>query len=146
MANDCIPFYENPGAERLTGHCDVAVIGKRFIKNNGGRQAGGSPGLSGVPQGTGTGGEGGNYRIAPAAAGGPVFGVALYDGPIGSKVAFIKGTGVVLPVTSGAAIAADEQVESDATGRAITLASGVAVGRCRQAVGAADLDAEIQLY
>jgi hypothetical protein len=64
---------------------------------------------------------------AQTGAGGNAIGVARYSGAIGDKVPCdVLGTTYV---EAGAAIAAGALVASDASGRAITWASGVALGR-----------------
>ena len=69
------------------------------------------------------------------AAGAPVLGVAVTGFDIGEQ-ASVATHGEIL-VEAGAAIAAGAEVESDATGRAITKAAGVAFGRARDAAAAA---------
>jgi len=62
-------------------------------------------------------------------------GVAKTDAALGDTAAVdVIGTAVV---EAGAAIAAGAAVETDATGRAVTLAAGVTVGRALQAAAAA---------
>lgn len=125
MADDCIPFYL-PGSD-ITGHVTAAVTGKRFVRISGNRSADG------------------NVSIAPPAAGGRVFGVARWTGAAGAKVGVITQPGAIVPVFAAAAVAADQEVQVDATGAVIPLAGGVAVGR---AVTAAliNTDAQIELY
>lgn len=135
LANECFPFIEDSGQPRLTGHATAAVTGKRLVAITG-RQAG--PGLN-----TSTGG--GNYTVATCGAGAAAAGVAAYDAAAGAKVPVIGAPGTVLPITAGAIVAAGARVESDATGKVITLAMGVPIGICL--VGAAaNADAEIRLY
>lgn len=55
----------------------------------------------------------------------------------------VKGRGWLV-VTSGGAIAVGAQVESDANGKAVTLAAGVALGRAIDAATAADQDIRIE--
>ena len=133
MANDCIPYYK-PGQD-LPAACSAAVIGKRFLKVSGNRQSG--PGLSSTA-------EGSNYQVAQCVAGDKAIGVAMYDAPINGKVGVVR-EGIV-PVTSGAAVAAGVEVQSDANGKAITLAAGKANGIAMSGVGATDLDLEVLLY
>jgi hypothetical protein len=72
---------------------------------------------------------------AVAAAAGRALGVARTDAAIGEQVAVdVLGTAIV---EVGGAIAVDAQVEVDASGRAVTIAEGVAVGRALQASAAA---------
>jgi predicted RecA/RadA family phage recombinase len=83
--------------------------------------------------------------VAPAAAAGHVFGVAEYNAANGALVTVARGPGFVLPVTTGAAIAAGDEVEVGAGSLAVPLAAGIAVGRCLTGA-AAGADAEITLY
>lgn len=135
--NECIPFYDE--GDEITGHVDVAVAGKTFVKVNNNIQSG--PGLS-AP---GASGGGGNIRIAPATAAGRSFGVAAYDAAVGSKVTVLRAPGLVLPVVAGAAIAAFQEVEIGANAKAVPLAAGKAVGYALTAA-AQDADAMIHLY
>ena len=115
MANDCIPFYR-PG-EDVTVQASAAITGKRFIAPSGDRLSG--PGLSATA-------EGSNYRGAHCGAGLAAVGVSMYDCPIGGKVGIIMDG--IVPVTAGAALTAGHAVQSDGTGQAIVLASGVKLG------------------
>jgi hypothetical protein len=132
-ANDCIPYYK-PGAD-LPAAAGTAITGKRFIKVSANRQSG--PGLSSTA-------EGSNYTMAQCVAGDKAVGVSMYDTPVNGKVGIVR-EGIV-PVTSGAAVAAGQEVQSDALGKAIPLAAGKANGYCMSGVGGADLDCEILLY
>lgn len=134
-ANPCYPYYE-PGT-RLTGHATAAVTGKRFAKISGDIQSG--PGLS-------TATDGGNIRVATCGAGEKAVGVFGHDQASGQKVPLINGPGIVVPMTSGAAITAGQEVQSDATGRAIPLAAGKSNGMALSGVGAADTDVMVRLY
>lgn len=66
-------------------------------------------------------------------SGSAVFGVAGWDLPANSgdlsvgKV-YCFGRGLILPITCGANITAGVEVQTDASGRAITLAAGKAIG------------------
>lgn len=119
--NECVPKYE-PGS-RITGHCEAAVTGKRFVDISDPRQSG--PGLSDTA-------EGGNIVVSPATADGKALGVASHDAAIGAKVTVILGG--VVPVTADGPITAGADVEVGATGKAKTFTDGRAVGR---AVGSA---------
>lgn len=138
MANDCIPFFE-PG-QHPTATAEAAVTGKRFVQISGDRFGGPAVGVGPEPH---------LYTVGPPnttgalGAGKRVFGVAGYDVPQGGDVKVIRGG--IVPVKSGAAIAAGVEVETDANGQAITLASGVAVGLCL-ANCTSGADAEILLY
>ena len=133
MANDCIPFYR-PGQD-VTAQCSAAVTGKRFVKISGNRTSG--PGLAATS-------EGSNYLVAPAAAGDRAFGVAKFDAPINAKVGVIV-SGAIVPVRTGAALTAGQEVQSDATGQAIPLAAGKALGLAVNGAASA-ADVEVLLY
>ena len=122
---ECIPFKE-PGKD-VTGQASSAVTGKRFLAITGNLQADGS------------------ITVAHAGAGVRVAGVSKYDAASGAKVGVIRGSKVVVPVTAGGTIAAGAEVESDAQGRAITLASGKAAGYAETAATSGS-DARICLY
>lgn len=127
--NECIPYFEP--AHRVTARCTAAVRGKRFVAVSGD--------ITGGPGGTE------NVRVAEAGAGVKAFGVACYDGVLNEEIPTLND-GAIAPVTSGAAITAGQEVESDATGRAIPLAAGRPCGLAVSSVGAADLDVAIKLY
>lgn len=133
LGNLCMPFYE-PG-QRVTCHAGAAVTGKRFVIITATRQSG--PAVSDAT-------NGGNYVVGPATAGVRAFGVAEHDAALNKKVNVIT-TGAIVPVTAGGAIAAGAEVEVDAQGRAITLASGKAVGMACT-TGVANADVEVKLY
>lgn len=140
-ANLCVPFY-NPD-DTLTAITTAAVTGKRMVDISATRSSG--PGIPATAQiGASDPTEGGNYKVAHCAAGAKAFGVAEYDAASGAQVGVIR-EGIV-PVTSGAAIAAGAQVEVGANGKVITLATGIAVGKNLATVAGADVDAEIALY
>ena len=72
---------------------------------------------------------------APCAAGAAGLGVANANYDIGEQ-AGVNVQGELL-VEAGGAIAVGDQVESDAQGRVVTLAAGIAFGRARDAAAAA---------
>ena len=76
-----------------------------------------------------------NFAGATANATDAALGVPNANYDIGEQ-AGVATHGVIL-VEAGAAVAVGAQVQSDATGRAITLAAGVAAGRARDAAAAA---------
>ncbi|MCX7219822.1 MAG: DUF2190 family protein [Burkholderiales bacterium] len=77
------------------------------------------------------------------AAGARCLGIARTNGAIGERIPVdVDGTAVV---EAGAAIAVDAALELDATGRVITKASGVTVGRALSAASAAGQMAEVLL-
>lgn len=110
-------------ARFISCKCSAAVTGGRFVK------------ISATVDATN-----GNPVVAHAGAGQKVFGVAMFDAPINGYVTVARAPNV-MPVTSGAAIAAGAQVESDANGKAITLDAGKPAGTCINTVGGADATA-----
>jgi predicted RecA/RadA family phage recombinase len=106
MANEAVPLHL-PGDE-ITCHAGAAVTGKRFVKISGAR-------------------VNDCYRVAPCTAAARAVGVASRDMASGSKVmCFTEG---IIPVTVGTGgVTAGQEVESDGTGQAITLASGKSLG------------------
>ena len=126
MANECIPLYQ-PG-KHITAAVATAVTGKTFVD------------ISGQTLNPATGAL---ISVAPAAAAGKTLGVAAFDAAAGAQVSVI-GEGVV-PVTAGAAITAGVEVEVGASGKAITLASGKAVGRALT-TAANNADVYVRLY
>lgn len=96
-----------PGVN-VTGQATAAVTARRFTAISGNRTAKG------------------NLAVATAAAGARAFGVARNDAAIGDLVDIVRGG--VVRVDAGGAITAGAEVEVGATGKAITKASGIAVG------------------
>lgn len=128
MANECIPLFR-PGDD-ITCQVSAAVLGKRFVSLSATRDV--TTGL---------------MVVAQSGAAARHFGVAAYDQPtVGSRVPVIRGKGSIIPVTSGAAIAFNAELEVDASGRAVTFSAGAKVGRAVEAVGAANTDVMIELY
>lgn len=76
-----------------------------------------------------------NFAGATCAAGERALGVPVTDFDAGEQ-AGVATHGELL-VTAGAAVAAGAQVQADASGRAVTLAAGVAFGTARDAAAAA---------
>lgn len=124
MANENYGVYE-PGAD-ITGHATAAVTGKRFLRITGDRTDG-------------------NISVAHATAAGRVCGVSKYDAASGKKVGVMRGNSRVVHVEAGGAIAAFAEVEVGASGTAVTLSAGVAVGYALTAAADGD-DAQISLY
>lgn len=146
MTNECIPYYEGPYTQTITVHVGYAVTGKTFVGPFTGFQSQG-PGLASDPLAVG---DGGNL-LCPAlpAANGEVGGVAAWDAASGSKLTVIRGSGTMLPVTSGAAITAGQEVMVDATGRVIPYVSAAGnrrVGKAHSTVAGAALDTVVELY
>jgi hypothetical protein len=112
--NSIVPLYE-PGT-RITAAVTAAVTGGKFVRPSGNFQSG--PLLS-------TASDGGNIQVATCGAGLRALGVAGYDGATaGDKIPVICGHDIVVPMTAGAAITAGQEVESDANGNPIPLATG----------------------
>lgn len=153
-ANECIPL-KVPG-EAVSGQATVAVIGKRFVKITAARVGGGLRGGTSavVAAGPGYGANtlstdiSSNYQIGPCSVSGEAaLGVAGWDAGVGQKTKVYKlGQGLVLPITAGAALAAGQEVQTDATGRAIPLAAGKALGYTLDSASGAGVDCEIALY
>lgn len=136
-ANECIPVYEGAYARKLTGHATAAITGKRFVSLSGSFQSG--PGLAATA-------EGGNLQVGVPTLGSDAWGVSGHDIPSGGKGVIYGGAGVILPLTSSAAIALGANISTDAAGKAKTTASGEKVlGKAMSAVGGADLDVYVEL-
>jgi hypothetical protein len=138
-ANEVIPFYEAAYTQKLTVHFAAAVTGGRFCAPLTTFQSG--PGLA-------TTAEGSNLQCAGVpAAGGDVGGVVGWDVAIGGKAPVIRGAGTMLPVKSGAAVTAGNDLEVDTLGRVTNwVTPGVRVGRAHSTVAGADLDVIVELY
>lgn len=135
--NEAIAYFD-PGND-LTCEASVAITGKRFVKPSGAKQVG-SQALANDTLGGSI-----PVNVATGAAAEKPLGVAAYDqAVVGGKVEVARGH-KVFPVEAGAAIAAGAQVQSDGTGRAITLAAGVACGMCLNAPSAAGQTAIVAL-
>ena len=128
-------FYDD--GEDLTGYCTAGVTGGQLVAISADQQAGGSSGVSDSI-------VGGNISVAPCGAGLKALGVAQYDQTTGNLVGILRGTKVV-PIIAGGAITHGTQVQSDASGHIITLASGVAVGYALADASSAAM-AKIALY
>ena len=120
--NPTVPFFK-PGQD-VTGIPDVAVFGKRLVAAT-------------------AEGRGGQPHIALPAAGAAVFGVAGHDAETGQEVHVLVGG--IVPVLAAADITAGTQVETDATGRIVPRATGVAVGYA-VASGATGTAVPVKLY
>jgi hypothetical protein len=153
MLNECIPL-KTP-AEKVTVQATGAVTGKRFCKISAPRVGGGIAGGTSVVTTSGP-GYGANtlstdvidtYQVIQCSVSGEAaLGVAQWDlttGQVGG--AFKLGVGHVLPITCGANITAGTEVQTDATGKAIPLASGKALGYALDSA-LSGADCEIALY
>jgi hypothetical protein len=111
------------------------ITGKRFVAPSG--DVTGGPGLSTDNQNL--------YRMATCGAGLKPAGVAKYDVASGTVGGMHGQPGMIVPVTTGAAIVAGVQVQSDGAGAAITLASGVPAGLAMSGAGSG-ADCQVKLY
>ncbi len=125
MANEAIPLFR-PGSD-VTCLTTAAVVGKTFVD------------VSATVDSTGM------IKVATAAAGARALGVAAYDAASGARVPVIAGPGTIVHVTGGAAITAGAEIEVGTGGKAITLASGKAVGKSL-GTGANNTDTLVRLY
>lgn len=115
--NAILPLYDD--GDHLTCAVTAAVSSSHFVTVSGDLQA--SPILNAASPST----TGGNIQVATCGAAARALGVAAYDGPTaGDKIHVYTGPGQVVPVIAGGTVTAGQEVESDSTGRAITLASG----------------------
>lgn len=119
MANDCIPLFDE--ADQLTVQVTAAVVGKTFARVSAEPASG--PALNTLT-------DGANIKVATCAAAGRALGVAAYDqATVGGKCKlFCQG---IVPVTTGTGgLAAGQEVESDAAGKAVAYAAGIKLGVC----------------
>lgn len=123
MPSNISRYTYDPG-QNITGVASSDVTGQRFLLI----------GTSGVKP---------NPNVKPCTAGAKPFAVAGYDAKVGEIVPLLKG-GVAL-VRTAANLTAGDEVESDAQGRAIVLATGKAAGRVLYDAASGSL-AEIDLY
>lgn len=146
MTNECIPFYEAAYTQKLTVHAAYAITGKRFVGPLTTYQGAG-PGLAADPLPAN---DGGNLiAAAQPLANGQVSGVAAWDVAINGKAVLIRGEGTMLPVSSGAAVNAGDELMVDTQGRVITYVVAAAnrrVGKAHSTVAGADLDVVVELY
>lgn len=144
MLNECIPTKEAAYTQRQTVHVGYAVTGKTFGGPITGRQSGGLGGLAADPLAAG---DGSNLIVnAAPAAGGEVSGVFTWDVASGGKAVIISGAGTQLPITSGAAIVAGNELQVDTAGRVIPFTTGRKVGKAITAAAGAGVDVEVRLY
>ena len=116
----------SPGQD-ITAEATASITARTFLAISGNRTAGG------------------NIAVTTATAAGRVCGVAGNDAANGGLVTVVRGNSRVVRVTTAGIIAAGAEVEVGAAGKAVTKASGIAVGYA--VTGAASgADAEISLY
>lgn len=139
--NECYPKYE-PGQD-ITGHANEALIGRRCVTIVADKQ-----GAEAVTDDT----SGGNIVVGvakPTVNLGRIVGVAGFNAAQGDKPKIVRGTGKVVPIESGAAIAAFAEVEVDALGRVVPLGTTAnirACGRAWRSCSAAGQFPLIELY
>jgi hypothetical protein len=116
--NEKIAYYD-PGDD-ISCIVEAAVTGGRFVKVSDPKKI--------ASQALANDTLGGNVVVSHCAAGEKAFGVSSYDQPaVGGHLGVARGH-KVFPVEAGAAMTAGDEVQSDATGRAITLAAGKPCG------------------
>lgn len=136
MANECVPYYE-PGSH-ITGLATADVVGMTFAAIDEAEDAWAPEGLKG---GINTPTAAATPNVVPVVtcgAGGVAIGVFQRDADAGALVTVMRQANMVLPVRAGAAVAAGDEVQSDATGRAIPLAAGKRIGVAWGEAAAAD--------
>src|SRR5436190_43266 len=107
MANDLIPYWEP--ADSPTCYTSAAVVGKTFVKISAARQTDGQ------------------MTVATAGAGERACGVANRDAAINTRVGVV--TEGIVPVLVGAGgVTFGQEVQADATGKAIALGAGKSLG------------------
>jgi hypothetical protein len=119
--NAIVPLFE-PGG-RVTCRATAAISAGHFVAPSGDFEGG--PAIS-----VATPLVGGNLiKVAHCGAGLKALGVAVYDAAAdGDPVPVLCGSKIIVPMVSTGAIAAGAQVQSDATGQAVVLSSGIALG------------------
>lgn len=134
MANECIPLYEL--GYDLTALAGAAITGKTFVKVSSALSPGSPAARTDFT----------SVGVVTATAGVKTLGVAAYDAASGARVAVIGGPGTVVPVTCRAAVTAGTDVESNASGQAITRTTGTPVGHALTTTAGAGQDLFVKLY
>lgn len=136
-ANVCTPYFEQGD---VTFRATAAVTGKRFVAPS--ADVTGGPGLSTDLANL--------FRMAHAAAGKPVAGVAKYDVASGDEGGIHGVPGKIVPVVADGAITAGDKIMVGTAGKAKTWVT--AASEANEAVGiamsgAADgADCPVKLY
>lgn len=138
-AKVCTPMFDD--AKDISGHTTAEVKGKTFADISGNIQSG--PAITSVNLPSTY--DGGNIQVATCAAKKRAEGVFAYDAAEAVTVPIKRGSGKVLPVVAGGAITAGEEVEVGAEGKAVKLASGIAVGKAYTTAASGE-DCFIRLY
>lgn len=152
-ANECIPT-KTP-AETVSVQATGTTGGKRFCKISAPRVGGGltggtsavSPAGPGYTTGTLSADTKDVYQVIQCSVSGEAaLGVCRWDLATGEVGGVYKlGVGHIVPIVAGANITAGQEVQTDATGKAIPLASGKALGYAVDSAASA-ADCEIALY
>lgn len=137
--NTCTPLFDG-GDDPITVRASAGVTGKRFGAISANIQSGPDITTAVLP----TTWDGGNLQAATCGAGLKADGVFAYDAASGAIVPFWQ-SGNVVPVTAGGTVTAGQEVEVGATGKAITLAAGKAVGKAYTSA-VLDADCYVELY
>lgn len=138
-SNVCTPLF-NGGDKPVTYRTSASVTGKTFAAVSGNIQSGPDITSTTLP----TTFDGGNFQAATCGAGLKAAGVFAFDAASGAVVPVLK-QGNIVPVTAGGAITAGAQVEVGSGGKAVTIASGIAVG-IAHTTGVNNADCYIELY
>jgi hypothetical protein len=115
--NLCEPLFKG-GEVDLTVRVTAAVVGKTFGAISADIQSGPAITTATLP----TTFDGGNLQMATCGAGLKANGVFAYDAAINTVVP-IHRSGAIVPVTAGSGITAGQEVQSDAAGKAVPLAT-----------------------
>jgi hypothetical protein len=119
--NEAIAYYD-PGDDLSCYASGAGVTGKRFVKVAAAKRIG--------SQALATDALGGNIPVIHCTAGVKPLGVSTYDAVSGAQLPVARGH-KVMPVESGAAMTAGDNVMSDGTGRAITWVSAASEANAR---------------
>lgn len=117
--NAIVPLYRR-GID-LTGRATGAIGSGKFVRFSGAFEGGPLLDIS-TPLSPLTGGN--NFRVALCGAGAKASGVAAFDAAADGDKILCYGPGEIVPMTAGAAITGGDEVESNASGNPIPLASG----------------------
>lgn len=138
--NAIVPLY-NPGVQ-LTARAVAAIAAGKFIRFSGAFEGGPLLDIS-TPLSPLTGGN--NFRVALCGAAAKASGVSAWDTAADGDKVLIYGPGEVVPMVAGANITGGDEVESNASGNPIPLASGRACGQAL-ATAASSAVVYVRLY
>jgi hypothetical protein len=128
--NGIIPLYR-PGTD-LTARATAAIAAGKFVRFSGAFEGGPLLDVS-TPLSPLTGGN--NFRVSLCGAAARASGVAAWDTAADGDKVLIYGPGEVVPMVAGAAITGGDEVESNASGNPIPLASGRPNGQALATAG-----------